>query len=138
MNESDRHSHEEPWLLEMLKDPHFAEVVRHCWNIYFKKGMDYTQGRWAEDRLSNFYEAAQDAGCSVFTAWAVLFSKHKHAVQRFVKERRLESEPLEQRAFDVINYMILLLLIVEREAKKELGQGKPDETAPDYRDRRIA
>lgn len=100
---------------EGIDDPHFIKVVTDCWKLYKSKGMDYTQGQWAKDRLANFHDAAEDAGTSVLQAWSILVSKHLHAVRRFVKEGKVESEPIAGRVHDVINYMILLLLIAQEQ-----------------------
>ena len=98
---------------ESIDDPHFIRVVFDCWKIYRDKGMDYTQGQWEQDRLANFREAAKDAKITMLQCWSALTSKHLHAVRKYVADGRVESEPIEGRIYDVINYMILLLLIVD-------------------------
>lgn len=94
-----------------IDDPHFIKCVMDCWDLYKKKGMDYTQGEWEKDRLANFRMAARDAGVTVFQSWSVLFSKHLHAIQSYVRNGRVESEPIQGRIHDAINYLILLMLI---------------------------
>lgn len=111
-----------------ITDSHFFEVMRECWDLYLSKGMDYTQGEWAEDRLSSFRKAAKDAGVSLLQAWSVLFSKHLHAIQRYTKDEVVESELIESRIFDAINYMILLLLMVKE--KRDLKSTMTDATDP--------
>ena len=114
---------------DQINDPFFAKIMMDCWAIYSKKGRDYTQGKWDTDRLANFHKAADDAGTTVAQAWSVLFSKHLHAVQRYVKEGRVESEPIYQRVYDVINYMILLLLIIEEKDGTPNPLGETKESA---------
>lgn len=97
----------------MLKDDHFSSVVEACWDIYKKKNSDYTRGQRVEKPLDNFYQAAEHNGVTVLQAWGVYFYKHVSAVWAFVKDGKVESEPIEQRLYDVINYAILLLLWLE-------------------------
>jgi hypothetical protein len=49
----------------------------------------------------------------------VYFYKHVSAVWRFLKDGKVESEPIDGRLHDVINYSILLLLLVREMRDKE-------------------
>lgn len=108
----------------MLKNEHFLDVVLQCWEIYDKKGKDYTRGLGDKDRLDNFTQSAERTGVTFLQAWGVLFYKHVAATWKFVKDGRVESEPIEGRLYDVINYTILLLLHVkELRYDEELEDG---------------
>jgi hypothetical protein len=96
-------------VIRMLCNDHFRQSVLACWDIYDKKGKDYTIGKGDADRLDNFNMAAENCGVSVRQAWGVYFYKQVAAVFKFVKDGRVESEPIESRLYDVINYCILLL-----------------------------
>jgi len=108
-------------LSRMLKNEHFCQTVEACWDIYDKKGQDYTRGKDDLDRLDNFKEAALQNGVSIAQAWGVYFYKHVAAVWKFVKDGRVESEPIEGRLHDVINYAILLLLIIKEKRQEAAG-----------------
>ena len=100
----------------MLNNRHFSKVVMACWKIYSHKGNDYTRGKGDLDRTDNFKVAAENSGVTPYQAWGVYFYKHVSAIWRFLKDGKVESEPIEGRVHDVINYAILLLLLIE-EAK---------------------
>ena len=104
-------------LCRMLKNEHFCRVIETCWDIYDRKGKDYTRGKGDLDRLDNFNEAAEQNGVSSVQAWGVYFYKQTAAVWKFVKDGTVESEPIEGRLHDVINYSILLLLIIKEQRR---------------------
>ena len=106
-------------LRKMLGNEHFASAVMACWKIYDHKGADYTRGKGDLDRTDNFKMAADNNGITPLQAWGVYFYKHVSAVWRFLKDGKVESEPIEGRIHDVINYSILLLLLV-----KEMRSGQ--------------
>lgn len=102
-----------PDVVEMLRNQHFATVIMACWKIYNFKGNDYTRGKGDLDRTDNFKMAAENNGVTALQAWGVYFYKHVSAVWRFLKDGKVESEPIEGRIYDVINYAILLALLVK-------------------------
>ena len=104
----------------MLRDEHFCSVVKACWDIYDRKGKDYTQGKGDLDRLDNFKEAGRRNRITPYQAWGTYFYKHESAMWRFVKEGKVESEPIESRLYDIINYTILLLLMISVDEAGEL------------------
>jgi hypothetical protein len=112
-------------LLRFLKSSHFRDTVLKCWDIYDRKGNDYTRGKGDIDRLDNFREAAAGAGISILQSWYVYAYKHWSAVIRFVREGRVESEPIESRLYDVINYVVLLLLHVKEMREENHRQDVP-------------
>lgn len=109
-------------MLGMLANEHFRESVLACWRIYDKKGNDYTRGLGDLDRTDNFKKAADNNGVSPFQAWGVYFYKHESALWRFLKEGQVESEPIEGRIHDIINYSILLLLLIKEQRANSTGE----------------
>ena len=79
------------------------------------KGADYT--RHDPDRLSNFKRAASAVGITTLQAWAVYAGKHWDAIMAFVKTGKAESEAIEGRIDDMINYMYLLEGLIREDAK---------------------
>jgi hypothetical protein len=106
-------------VVAMLRNQHFSEVIMKCWRIYNRKGNDYTRGKGDLDRGDNFRQAAENNGITPLQAWGVYFYKHVSAVWRFLKDGKVESEPIEERVYDIINYSILLLLLVGEMRDKE-------------------
>lgn len=106
-------------LAKMLHNEHFCKSVLDCWNIYDVKGNDYTRGLGDLDRADNFKKAADFNKVSAFQAWGVYFYKHVSAIFRFIGDGKVESEPIEGRIHDIINYSILLLLLVKEKRHAE-------------------
>ena len=113
LNEDDR-----KLAVDMLANDHFRQVVLACWSIYNRKGNDYTRGKGDLDRLDNFRVASEHMGITMEQALGVYTYKHWSAIERYCKEGAVESEPIESRLYDMINYSILLLLWI-RESKGE-------------------
>jgi len=98
----------------MLSNEHFIRSIVACWEIYDAKGEDYTRGLGDADRADNFKRAAENSGISPVQAWGVYFYKHISAIWRYLRDGKLASEPIEGRIYDVINYAILFLLLIEK------------------------
>ena len=94
-------------------EPHFAEVMRKCWEIYNAKGRDYTIA--TEDRLHNFRTEAQLLGITMMQVLHIYFYKHFASFTAYCKTGKVESEGIESRIFDMINYLILAHKIIEEE-----------------------
>lgn len=114
----------------IANDPDFAACMEGCDKLLTVKGSDYTGGGEQEDRarLKNFFDCGRDLGLSPFKILAVYWHKHVTAVYTFLKRGQVESEPIEGRIMDVINYMLLLykLIAVEkREAARNAERGLP-------------
>jgi len=86
------------------------ETLQKCKGIREAKGADYTDGR---DRLSNFKEIAQSLGLTPLQVWAVYFMKGITAILRYANHGVLESEPIDARFQDAINYLLLGQAIVK-------------------------
>lgn len=78
------------------------------------KGSDYT--RHEEDRLSNFKRSAAAIGLTPLQVWAIFFNKHHDAIMAFIKTGKTESEGIEGRIDDCINYLYLLEAIIKEKA----------------------
>jgi hypothetical protein len=79
--------------------------------ILKQKGDDYTVGNADSDRLYNFKFIAQVLGLTTEQVWAVYFLKHVLALCAHTKGIT-ESEPIQGRMDDTINYVYLLDAIV--------------------------
>lgn len=87
-------------------------ALRECVAILGTKGQDYTVGKNQTDRLFNFRVGAEAAGIDPTQVWYVYFWKHLTAIQRFVKEGKVDSEGIEGRVNDAINYLLLFRKII--------------------------
>lgn len=93
--------------------PEFEEFVAKARDIYNRKGQDYTIGQAEQDRLANFRATAEMLGISMMQAWAVHFYKHVSAIFAYCKTGKTESEGIEGRLLDIMNYAILGNLITK-------------------------
>lgn len=89
----------------------FSELLRLARiredNILKAKGDDYTIDQADKDRLFNFKEIATLVGITPQQVWAVYFLKHVFSVLAYIKGKK-ESEPIEGRKDDCVNYLHLL------------------------------
>jgi hypothetical protein len=74
------------------------------------KGHDYAGDA---DALRNFKEQAQETGVTPVQVWNIFFGKHLKAIQTYVREGDVASEPVEGRIQDAILYLFLLRGLVE-------------------------
>lgn len=85
-----------------------------CENVLITKGADYTDG---EDRLSNFKDVAKRTGITPLQCWNVYFQKHLCAIDKYVRDEKVESEPIGGRVTDAINYLMLGLALIKESQK---------------------
>lgn len=96
----------------------FDAIVAKAKEIYERKGADYTIGKAEEDRLANFRATADLLGITMMQAWSVHFYKHVSAIFAYAKTGKVESEGIEGRLLDVLNYAILGILITKQNPKQ--------------------
>lgn len=112
-----------------LEDHVLAERFASCIEILRRKNADYSQGEQRRDRIAAFKRIARDIELPVRKAWAVFAQKHWGAIMRYVKDGRVDSEPIEGRIDDMINYLVLFASIVDWEQRSEgsdsAGKGHP-------------
>lgn len=89
-------------------DAEYGKIFR----INASKGHDYAGD---DDALSNFKDAAERLGMTPYQIWGVYASKHWSAIETFIKEGDVKSEPIAGRIHDIILYGFLLLGLLEEE-----------------------
>lgn len=109
----------EDFLTRYLGDAVFAKRFAECMGIIKRKNADYSQGEQKGDRIAAFRRIGRDIGVTMPQVWAIFAQKHWGAVMKFVKDGILESESLDGRINDLINYFVLLGAIVE-----DMGKNK--------------
>jgi len=98
--------------LAMMEDEDFVECIRECDRLLVVKGNDYTMSR--PNRLQNFDEAAEFLGLTPFQVLGVYLYKHVVSTFAFLTKGKVESERIEGRIIDCINYYLLLYKMVKR------------------------
>ena len=94
-----------------IRDPIFAETFVSAMDVLRQKNVDYSQGEDKTDRIAAFRRIARDVNVPVEKVWAIFSQKHWGAIMKYVKDGTVESEPLQSRAIDLINYLVLLVEI---------------------------
>lgn len=107
------------YLTEYMGDEFFAEKFAECIDLIKAKNADYSQGEQKGDRIAAFRRIARDINITMEQAWAVFCQKHWGAVMKYVKQGTVESEPIDGRISDIINYMVLLSAIIEDGRKED-------------------
>lgn len=101
-------------------DAEIDALVAHCRDVFRAKGKDYTIG--TGDALHNFRTVGEFLGVDPAQAWAVYFYKHIAAIFAYAKHGAVESEPIEGRIVDAINYLLLFhKLVLEGQRKGDVN-----------------
>lgn len=109
------------WIPNIRGDTDFSYMMQICDAILGTKGKDYTQGEPGDEgRLRNFYEVARRKGITPFQALGVYLQKHTDAIDTFLMKGRVESEPIDTRIADAINYLLLLFKMIRLEEFKKI------------------
>jgi len=98
----------EAYLTDYLGDAVFAKRFAGCMTMLRAKNADYSQGEQRGDRTAAFKRIARDTEISPEKVWYVFFSKHIGAIVSYIKRGQVESEPIDGRIDDAINYLVLL------------------------------
>ncbi len=106
-------------IADYMGDRVFAYRFAECITMLKAKNADYSQGEQKGDRIAAFRRIARDVNITMKQAWAVFCQKHWGAVMKFVKDGTTESEPIDGRINDIINYMVLLGAIIADEEKSK-------------------
>lgn len=94
---------------------HAAALMIRAGDTLKKKGLDYAP---TTDALHEFRTTADTLGLTPEQVWAVHFQKQAKAVLRYCKDGKLDSEGVDSRLQDVINYAILLSAIIHERTTK--------------------
>lgn len=106
-------------LPHIANDPDFRECLEACDKLLTRKGADYTGGASKTGdrvgRLKNFFSNAERLGLTPRQVLGVYMNKHLDAINTFIAKGQLESEPIEGRIHDAVNYLLLLFKMVRLE-----------------------
>lgn len=86
------------------------KLIQDCNVTMQSKGQDYTVS--SEDRFANFKEDGKRIGADASKVCWLHLKKHLRAIENFVVNGKVESEPIRGRFVDAINYLGLLAGVV--------------------------
>lgn len=93
------------------------ELFSICKGITDKKGRDYTKGN--HDVLSHFSESASSFGMTKYQNLGTFLKKHIDAIYNYIKsDGQSESEPIQSRIADAINFLTFFNAMVLEDNKK--------------------
>jgi len=98
---------------EAYLDRQFAAIKA----INSTKGRDYTGD---EDALANLRDMPRAGITGLQKLWVYL-DKHIRAIETYVREGQVESEPIEGRIHDAVLYLLLFGALVEEEQREQDG-----------------
>lgn len=115
---NDKTTTETMTLPHIAADQDFSSLIVLCNDLLTKKGADYTQGATGDyGRLKNFYASAKRWGVTPRQVLAIYWGKHLAAIETFIQQGQVESEPIRGRIADAINYLVLLDKMIRFEAR---------------------
>ncbi len=107
-------------------DRDFRHMIELCNELLTRKGADYTQGAEGDrGRLKNFYEGSKALGITPMQVLATYMYKHRTAIDTFVQKGQVESEAIEGRIADMINYLLLAWKMIAYEKRQEVQVPPP-------------
>lgn len=100
-------------------DEDFDKALEAAVSVLAVKGEDYTIG--TGDRLHNFKTTAEFTGMTPKQVLGTYLYKHVSALYAYIKnDGQSESEPIEGRCVDIINYILLFYKMVQEEKRDRL------------------
>lgn len=90
------------------------EVLSEARKVLTEKNLSYAR---QSDALYNFKAAATLTEASPLKVWSFPFVKHFLSIMAYVR-RGDESEPIEGRAIDLINYLVFFVALVREERRR--------------------
>jgi hypothetical protein len=123
---------------EKMTNKKFYELMDETFEkskaIARSKGEDYTKG--SVDVLANFKEGGVALGIPPMKVCWVFMNKHYQAITSYVcTDGKSESEPIEERIKDNINYNVLLLGLIKEERENKVLESKIEERVRDIFDK---
>ena|SRR6266478_4266282 len=85
----------------------------HCVKLMSTKGKEYSLS--GEDVNSNFKRTGNDIGLTAKQVLYIFMKKHFDAITNYIKTNKVESEAIEERIADLINYEFILASLIEEE-----------------------
>jgi len=97
------------------------ELFNHCFNLTRQKGEDYTRGN--ADVLHHFKETAKSFGITPMQVCGIFMKKHFDAIFNYIKTGgKSESEPIDTRLQDAINYLTFMKALIIDEVDEQEGE----------------
>lgn len=98
----------------------FSETTKEMEKLLLKKGYEYSG---TEDKLANFKRGAAENGITALQVARVYAAKHWDSIATYIRDDakgqlKEQSEPIEGRFYDLMNYCVLMLAIIREEQQR--------------------
>jgi hypothetical protein len=98
-------------------------TFKECLSLAKRKGLDYTKG--SPDALANFKEGGHALSVDPKVVCWVFMNKHYQAITNFVRTNgQSQSEPIDGRIDDMINYLVLMKGIIHEQIEFEKAKAE--------------
>lgn len=101
---------------EKMREAFISDTFRLSDN----KRIEYTEGNQNDNVLWNFDNISNNLGIKPIEVLSVYLSKHISSLFSYFKTKKTYSEPIEERIKDIINYLLLMVAMIERDKKNKL------------------
>jgi len=88
----------------------------NCMGELDRKGADYSHGGQV-DAGRNFKRVAEKLDISLYIVWSIYFWKHIDSIFGWLNGNGLKAEGIDSRITDAINYLLILMSLLEDEGK---------------------
>lgn len=85
----------------------------HCFKLLATKGVEYTLS--GLDVNNNFKRLGNELNLDPNKVLWIFLKKHLDAILNFINNGKVESEPIEGRIADAVNYLLILASILEEQ-----------------------
>jgi len=98
------------------------DFIKDTFKLADAKRIEYTEGHFEENVLWNFESVATKLGLTSIQVLSVYLLKHISSLLNYFKDGTTYSEPITERIKDIINYLILLVCMLEQNEIKKQGK----------------
>ena len=92
-----------------------TKFIEETLSLSDTKRIEYTEGNHNDNVLWNFDNISSNLGIAPIEVLSVYLSKHISSLFSYFKTRKTYSEPIEERVKDIINYLLLMVAMIERD-----------------------
>lgn len=100
---------------QALRDKFLKETL----DLSDLKRIEYTEGNQNDNVLWNFENIAQSVNLEPLQVLSVYLYKHLSSLKSYFKAGKEYSEPIEGRISDIINYLLLMVAMLQKYKKKD-------------------
>ena len=106
-----------------MKDKEYQKLrdrfLKETLDLSDLKRIEYTEGNQNDNVLWNFENIATSVGLKPMQVLSVYLHKHLSSLKSYFKEGKEYSEPIQGRISDIINYLLLMVAMLQKYEEKQ-------------------